>query len=308
MIYYLITAVFILSIAIASGSIVIASHLKISYKSDFFSSLIFFLAFYFTFGFYTLWGQIIMESIIFTYVTEELMGKITEIMVLLGSPFLILASLMFVKFTYEISGRKISNLFIFWYLLINIILISGLGFITIRFQNLSTLLAVRYYFIALCFLFTGSGAYFFLFPGKSKQSLRHIDLIKLSLGLVSIMLIQNALLLVYDRNIYIALLFVFSFFVYGGITPLYIKYAADLSPLIPSNELSQSFEDFCSRYGISPRETEIIHEICKGLSNQEIANRLFISLQTVKDHTHRIYNKTDCSSRSQLMRMVNESS
>jgi len=69
---------------------------------------------------------------------------------------------------------------------------------------------------------------------------------------------------------------------------------------------SVSFEHFCTHYAISPREKEIILEICKGFSNQEIADRLFISLQTVKDHTHRIYGKTDCSSRSQLIHRVND--
>ena len=88
--------------------------------------------------------------------------------------------------------------------------------------------------------------------------------------------------------------------------PIYIRYKSDLSKLLPENEMSESFEQFCKTFEISPRETEIVNEICKGLSNQQIADRLFISLQTVKDHTHRIYSKTNCTSRSQLIRMVNE--
>jgi DNA-binding NarL/FixJ family response regulator len=67
-----------------------------------------------------------------------------------------------------------------------------------------------------------------------------------------------------------------------------------------------TFDRFCSTFEISKREKEVIHEICKGLSNQQIADKLFISLQTVKDHTHRIYGKTFCTSRAQLIRMVNE--
>jgi DNA-binding CsgD family transcriptional regulator len=48
-----------------------------------------------------------------------------------------------------------------------------------------------------------------------------------------------------------------------------------------------------------------MQEICAGLSNQQIADKLFISLQTVKDHTSRIYYKTNCSGRAQLIAMVN---
>ena len=64
--------------------------------------------------------------------------------------------------------------------------------------------------------------------------------------------------------------------------------------------------DFCSEFGISNRESEIITEICKGKTNREIAENLFISLQTVKDHSHRIYSKTGVSNRVQLVRLVNE--
>jgi DNA-binding NarL/FixJ family response regulator len=71
-------------------------------------------------------------------------------------------------------------------------------------------------------------------------------------------------------------------------------------------ESNFTLEHFCEKFDISKREKEVIHEICRGLSNQQIADKLFISLQTVKDHTHRIYGKTFCTSRAQLMRMVNE--
>jgi len=38
--------------------------------------------------------------------------------------------------------------------------------------------------------------------------------------------------------------------------------------------------------------------------NIAISERLFANLQTVKDHTHRIYIKTNVRSRAQLMNMV----
>jgi DNA-binding CsgD family transcriptional regulator len=65
-----------------------------------------------------------------------------------------------------------------------------------------------------------------------------------------------------------------------------------------------SFENLIARYGITRREREIIKEVCSGKSNQEIADALFISLQTVKDHTHRIYLKMDIKSRVQLIKVM----
>jgi DNA-binding NarL/FixJ family response regulator len=102
------------------------------------------------------------------------------------------------------------------------------------------------------------------------------------------------------------MVFILLFYVFGGFVPIYMRYKSDFSKLLAEGEINESFDGFCKKYEISKREKEIIHEICKGLSNQQIADRLFISLQTVKDHTHRIYGKTNCISRAQLIRMVND--
>ena len=57
---------------------------------------------------------------------------------------------------------------------------------------------------------------------------------------------------------------------------------------------------FSEKFEISKREREVIQLICKGLSNQEISDALFISLQTVKDHIHHIFVKTGVKNRSSL--------
>ena len=72
------------------------------------------------------------------------------------------------------------------------------------------------------------------------------------------------------------------------------------------NEETFDFESFCDKFEISKREAEIIREICSGLSNQAIADKLFITLQTVKDHTHRIYTKTGVRNRVHLTNLVRE--
>jgi DNA-binding CsgD family transcriptional regulator len=55
------------------------------------------------------------------------------------------------------------------------------------------------------------------------------------------------------------------------------------------------------RYDITPREQEIIRLICSGRTNKEIAEDLFISLQTVKDHVYRIFRKCDVKNRVRLV-------
>ena len=52
---------------------------------------------------------------------------------------------------------------------------------------------------------------------------------------------------------------------------------------------------------LSDREIEILLLICKGLSNQEIADRLFISKRTVDKHRANILAKTGCKNTANLV-------
>ncbi|UCC65824.1 MAG: hypothetical protein JSV36_19195 [Anaerolineae bacterium] len=52
---------------------------------------------------------------------------------------------------------------------------------------------------------------------------------------------------------------------------------------------------------LSERELEVLHLIADGLSNREIAGRLFISLSTVKGHASSIYGKLAVNSRTQAV-------
>ena len=64
-------------------------------------------------------------------------------------------------------------------------------------------------------------------------------------------------------------------------------------------------EHMFEQYGVTKRERQIFSTICLGKTNKQIADELFISLQTVKDHTHRIYSKVGINGRTQLVQMMN---
>ena len=53
-------------------------------------------------------------------------------------------------------------------------------------------------------------------------------------------------------------------------------------------------------YKLTPRELEIVSAIAEGQSNRQIAERLSISLQTVKHHLTSIFDKTGASNRLEL--------
>ena len=50
---------------------------------------------------------------------------------------------------------------------------------------------------------------------------------------------------------------------------------------------------------LTNRELEVLHLIADGLSNQEIADALFITLKTVKTHVSNILSKLEVSDRTQ---------
>lgn len=56
-----------------------------------------------------------------------------------------------------------------------------------------------------------------------------------------------------------------------------------------------------ARLGISLRELDVLQLMAEGLSNQEIADRLFVSLNTVKTHAARLFEKLDVQRRTQAV-------
>jgi ATP/maltotriose-dependent transcriptional regulator MalT len=55
--------------------------------------------------------------------------------------------------------------------------------------------------------------------------------------------------------------------------------------------------------GITPRELEILGLIAAGLSNREIAGRLFVSENTVKTHSSRLFDKLGARRRTQAVQI-----
>jgi len=304
MLNLLVYIVFLFSVAFASAGIILATRLRNRYKTEYFSALLYFQVFIFAFGFYGIWGQVVIKTFLSEVVSTELLARFLDISVLLGLPFLVFAWLMLIRFSGELSGIKLSNWFIFWFLLINFLAIFGLGFLIAQQNDIKPVVLIRYYYIVLSFIYTLTASAVILFPGRSRSALNKHESIILAASVILITVCQSLVLGFYRDEPWTGLIFVFLFFAGNSFLPLYINYGTSLSPLIEKPAGDLSFEDFCLKFEISPRESDIIREICNGLSNKEISGKLFISLQTVKDHTHRIYIKTNVRSRVQLINLI----
>jgi DNA-binding CsgD family transcriptional regulator len=65
-----------------------------------------------------------------------------------------------------------------------------------------------------------------------------------------------------------------------------------------SSEINQSEIE---KLALSKRELEVLHLMAQGLSNKEIADGLFVSLNTVKTHSSNIFEKLDVKRRTQAV-------
>ncbi len=298
--------VFILTFTICAGlSImgIISSYRLKQQNHSFASSLFYYKVFLVAFGFYGIWSHLffdyLLENIL---VSDHHFRSLTSIFPILGIPLLIVAWYLFIQFCSYLSSRKLSAWYTIGYFLS---LVLAFLFVSLYFQKkvslqgivdldlINRILAI----INIIFILFGG---IILLTKKRRTKKEHSPYLLLVLELTPFLLSTIALFMV-SSHWFIVILTIMFYFSAVAILPAWLYFKSSLPEHIISN-----FAGFCSRFEISKRESEIIQEICKGKANKQIADSLFITIQTVKDHTHRIYLKTRVANRVQLSNLVNE--
>jgi DNA-binding CsgD family transcriptional regulator len=122
-------------------------------------------------------------------------------------------------------------------------------------------------------------------------------------GLVFVLKYLEYRLIVHDLSIeyYVGLvaLFFTGFGIWAGLK-LTRKEVVTVGPEFILNESE------LKRLGISKREYEVLELMAKGLSNQEIADKLFVSLNTIKTHSSNLFLKLEVSRRTQAIQKAKE--
>lgn len=74
------------------------------------------------------------------------------------------------------------------------------------------------------------------------------------------------------------------------------------SPTPPQTSIAEpELEPILEKYRLSKREYEVLMLIAAGYSNQEIAEKLYVSLNTVKTHSSNLFLKLDVKRRTQAV-------
>ncbi len=79
-----------------------------------------------------------------------------------------------------------------------------------------------------------------------------------------------------------------------------LKEKATNKTLTEAKIFNENFDDF----GLSKREKEVLTHITNGLSNDEIASKMFVSKNTIKTHIKNIYSKLDVKNRIQAIKKI----
>jgi DNA-binding CsgD family transcriptional regulator len=309
--YALFTVTFIVSAALAVTGIMIAYQLYHVHQKPVLQVLLYQQIFLISFFIYGIWGNIALHEILADLsLSAELNNKLTVFIPVLGIPFLIVSWFMLLRFAFRLNEIKESKTFPFIYfpLLFILVLVFSV-LIDKEIVNISTepdLFIIRS-IVAINFIIHVIFIVPFLSEKKNKPLTKEIRFLK-----------KHAFMYLAGVFIYSVILCFYNYF--GTISicvSILILFAVSISipAILKLNEKSQflptthnniSFTELCNLYEISKRESEIILEICTGKSNKDISEKLFITLQTVKDHNYRIYSKLGVKTRGQLTNLVRE--
>ncbi len=308
---YIIICIFCLAIAIAG---ILLCHQWINtFNTRFHKNYLYYLIAFYTFAFYTIWGQIIARTILLSLgIKPEIIESVATTFPIIGVPFLFISWIMLINMVYSMADSEVSPR---WYavhfMMFVFAIIASWILYAFFIQNIESINEVlKFVEIGLLLIFEAIYLIlfvflFFILRQKIKITVRRQYKIFAVLMVLGFLLRVGCLLfsIVIPWFLFMVIL---AFFASNIIPIIYMRVNVDLMFDLVKAEYSNAdkIQLVFDKFQISKREQEIVLLICRGKTNQQIADNLFISLQTVKDHTHRIYTKIGIRSRMQLVQMV----
>jgi len=306
---------FVLCLGLTVASVLVSRQLLSTYASEFLRQHFYYLAAFHAFAFYGLWGQILTRGLLTAIDTSDASAveAVVGFLPVLGVPFLFVSWVMLVSMACSMFGKTFKPAWHSLHAVVFAMLLLGAWFavgvlqaepasrsVSLGLVEALTMIGLElvYYSAFLVLVWRqGSAA-----EGDKRRILLNFAAL-LGAGFAGRSLFA-ALVLVDVRLGAVALLAV-----HGSNLPalLYIRANADrvFTPVKAETATKVGMQHVFEQYGVTKREQQVVQKICLGKTNKQIAEELFISLQTVKDHTHRIYSKFGVGSRMQLVQMMN---
>ena len=285
------------------------------YRIPFVNSYFFYLVFLYIFGSYSLAGSGILEYLLVRMeVDPEVIYTSRLYAIFLGIPFVGLSHFMFLRSIREFFHRKQSILFIilFFFLILSAFILYGVYLVKSNYGSgplpLDMARLQQRVFCGFIFIVYLWGFLSILIWSAKQSSIDRKYIRTFGASYLVFMVLNVALILLHSQFPFISqALFLLVFLSLHLIPILFLNLYLDKTKLTESEgdtDFETSLAKFVEKHEISKRECEVVRLICRGLSNQEISEELYISLQTVKDHTHRIFVKTGVKNRVQLSNMI----
>jgi len=306
----------LLFVPLVAGAIAIffAFQLMRRFKLAFVGSYFYYLVFLYIFGAYSLIGSGVLAHL-FTYMEaeQETIHSARLFAILLGIPLLILSKYMLLRSITELFSRKVWLSFTVVYFVVSAALFAVYGVFVIRLTRFDLgeyqVLVTVQRWVFSGFLIGIYALGFLLSMLLSRKLIQHERSFSRIFGswYLLFMILTCTSFLLSELHEIVPFIFIFFFLSWHLIPILFLslyleKYHGETASVHEDFEVMLLY--FSEKYEISKREREVIQLICKGLSNQEISDALFISLQTVKDHIHHIFVKTGVKNRVQLTNLI----
>lgn len=303
----------ILCLAISVAGVLLGHQWINTYNAKFHKNYLYYLIAFYTFAFYTIWGQIIARTILLSLgVKSEIIESVATTFPILGIPFLLIAWIMLINLVYSMADMEVT---LRWYV-VHIVMFGLIiftswilyAFFVQKIQSIDE----RIKFVEMGILLIFEAIYFIIwvvlfFSLRQKIRIAALQQYKNFVMLMVLGFVLRAVCLLFSiASPWILPMVILVFFASNFIPIIYIRTNADFmfDPVKAERSNIERIHILIEKFQITKREQEIVLLICDGQTNQQIADSLFISLQTVKDHTHRIYTKIGIRSRMQLVQMV----
>lgn len=226
----------------------------------------------------------------------------------LGIPLIITAWFLLIKTISEVIEKQIPQYITIIYFVITTLFFFSYGLILKKITEGTTLfnyetdqLVRTIYYSFEVFITIVLTILLFVYNFKNRK-LNHIGTLRIFTIMFLLIYILKGVALHFSENFLIARIY-FILLYFAGNLPLILLLQKYMLKNKNSGNYSDNLLNRFNRYSITSREQQIIIEIQKGKSNQQIADDLYISLQTVKDHIHNIFKKTAIRNRVQLVKL-----